>query len=229
MSRSADALHCTIERMAEQGQLYCWTFTFPTVLDVKFARQRWALLSRSLVTQLGFRGVRVFELHDSHGLHIHAVALGMYPLRLVRAICSRFNFGRVHVFRIKANPFYICKYVTKTYRKENPWLKGSRLWAWIGDKSDCDLHSKVKDIVYTSPSSTIARELIRMGHAPFSSLALAAKIHCSLLAGDLLNLKFSSWAMYYLDLLTSWDRQQATAAGGRVATPPAGAMAATAA
>jgi len=200
MSRSRDALHANIDRLADKGQLYFWTFTFPTVIDVAVARRRWASLSRDLVRCVGFSGVRVFELHDTHGLHIHAVVVGRYSLRLVRTLCLRNNFGRVHVMRITRNPFYICKYVTKSYRADNPWLKGARLWAFIGTEA----RTRCKDIEYESAQSTICKILISQGHLPFAAMTVAAKIYCSLIAGDLETL--GGWASYFVLLCERHDR-----------------------
>ena len=148
-AKSKDALCFTIDRLSEQGRLYFWTFTFSELFEVSEARKRWQLCCRELVSKTGFLGVRVYEMHENHGLHIHAVVCGKYNLRLVRRIVTQYGFGRIHVQRVSHNPYYICKYVNKADRPE--CLRGCRLWAAFGGRVEkkC-IHTRGRDIEYDS-------------------------------------------------------------------------------
>lgn len=121
-------------------RLYMWTFTFADVESVSTASRRWAELQRALCRHNGFSGVRVYELHDAHGMHIHVVVPERYDVRVVRGFCQVYGFGRVHVCRLRQAAWsYITKYLTKGSRAA--CMKGRRLWACIGGFKG----AKVKD------------------------------------------------------------------------------------
>lgn len=64
--RSKSALQLNILNLANFNQvskISFWTFTLPCVLHPKDAASLWRCLCRDLVRSVGFRGVRVFELH----------------------------------------------------------------------------------------------------------------------------------------------------------------------
>ncbi|CAN5816687.1 hypothetical protein BH09VER1_BH09VER1_33860 [soil metagenome] len=73
MRKSQTAFLFSAERLAEEG-LYMWTFTFSDVLAINETRKLW----NHLLTLLRRKwpdlcGLRVFELHDTHGLHVHLI------------------------------------------------------------------------------------------------------------------------------------------------------------
>ena len=138
--KSLGALGHNVQFIAEQfGEMYFWTFTFPVVHDPRDASSLWRDFCRELVRSLGFRGVRVFELHPGgHGLHIHVFTPDFQDVNQVRNIAHRFSFGRLHVERwgildAQQAASYMCKYVCKDI---NDWkgfhLKGMRWWATFG-------------------------------------------------------------------------------------------------
>jgi hypothetical protein len=139
---------------AEGKQVYLWTFTFSEALDVKEARKLWTLFAREMVVNLNFRAVRVFELHPGgHGLHIHAVACGRVPVRLVRQLSRKHKFGRIHVGLVRENAYYIGKYLSKSNRA--PCLRGARLWQTVGlDKRET---CRVRDVSIDSLASRSVR------------------------------------------------------------------------
>ena len=64
-----------------------WTFTFAAVLDVKATRKKW----NHLLTLLKRRwpklvGLRVFELHKNHGLHVHLVTNRWIDVNVAREL-----------------------------------------------------------------------------------------------------------------------------------------------
>jgi hypothetical protein len=126
-------------------KLYMWTFTFAAVLDVKATRKKW----NHLLTLLKRRwpklaGLRVFELHKNHGLHVHLVTNRWIDVNVARELALLAGWGRIHVMRI---PPERASYLAKYLSKERPeCLKGWRLWAGFGDWD----WTKVKDVVFDS-------------------------------------------------------------------------------
>jgi len=131
VSRSSDACRVNIRHLLDTGKCWMWTFTFAEVLAIDEGCKRWSALSAALVREFGFTAVRVFELHPGgHGLHIHCVARGWYPIRRLRSLSGAYGFGRIHVTKKPiVNPFYICKYLGK---EESAWCSGRRTWACVG-------------------------------------------------------------------------------------------------
>jgi hypothetical protein len=85
--------------------------------------------------------IRVYELHDEHGLHIHWLVDRFLPVQVVRRIAKRHGFGRIHAKRCgKWVGDYLAKYLSKEVRAA--CLKGKRLWAGFGNATWC----RVKDI-----------------------------------------------------------------------------------
>ena len=132
--------------------LYMWTLTFKEVLDIKDTRARWNYLLTLIKRRWpNLCGLRVFELHKTHGLHVHLVTNRFIDVNIMRALAIKAGWGRIHVQRIPAERAdYLAKYLSK----ERPeCLKGWRLWAGFGKWE----WTKVKDVVFDSPFSRIYR------------------------------------------------------------------------
>jgi len=129
-----------------------WTFTFKEALDVKKTRKKWNHLLTLLVkTFTGLCGLRVFELHESHGLHVHLVTNRFLDVNQARKLATQAGWGRVHVMRI---PLERAGYLAKYLSKERPeCLKRWRLWAGFGDWD----WTRVKDVISDSRFSRIYR------------------------------------------------------------------------
>lgn len=145
--KSHTAFKFNVERLFESSQsgVYFWTSTFRKVVTVKEASKLWSAFAKDIVRELGLYGLRVYELHDEHGLHIHWMVDRFVPVQIVRRIAERHGFGRIHVKRCgKWVGDYLAKYLTKEARAL--CLKGKRLWAAFGDARWC----RVKDIIVSS-------------------------------------------------------------------------------
>jgi hypothetical protein len=135
--------------------VFFWTFTFRECLDVKEARKQWnTFLTRLRKRYPDFSGVRVFEMHESHGIHVHLLTrrwLSVVALREIIATARKTAWGRIHVVRAREGVGdYLAKYLSK---ERPPCLKGWRLWAGFGDWE----WTRVKDIEVESPLSLIYR------------------------------------------------------------------------
>jgi hypothetical protein len=141
--KSHIALKFNVEKLFEgpESGVYFWTSTFREVLTIKQASRKWSAFAKDLVREFGVSGVRVYELHDEHGLHIHWLVNRFLPVQIVRRIAERHGFGRIHAKRCgKWVGDYLAKYLSKEVRAK--CLKGKRLWAGFGSTTWC----RVKDI-----------------------------------------------------------------------------------
>ena len=152
MNKSKQAFLFSAERLSEQG-LYMWTLTFRELLAVKQTRKRW----NHLLTLIRRRwpelcGLRVFELHKLHGLHVHLVTNRHIDVNVVRALANRAGWGRINVKRIPPErAAYLAKYLGKI-RPEA--FHGWRLWAGFGNWD----WSRVGDIEVESGRSKAWRQ-----------------------------------------------------------------------
>lgn len=116
-----------------------WTFTFKKVLHDEVCMWRWnRLIWRIQRTYRDLKGIRVVEIHPgrnlhnlSHGLHFHALFNRRIPIRWVRRIAAKLDFGRIHVTK-KPVPLEQALYIGKYLTKDQPGLaKGCRRWGSI--------------------------------------------------------------------------------------------------
>jgi len=152
MNKSRQAFLFSAQRLSEQG-LYMWTLTFRELLAVKETRKRW----NHLLTLIRRRwpelcGLRVFELHKHHGLHVHLVTNRRIDVNVVRALAKQAGWGRVNVKRIPADrASYLAKYLGKdrpeAFYRWQLW-GGFGKWDW----------SRVGDILVESGRSTSWRQ-----------------------------------------------------------------------
>jgi len=153
MKKTKAAFLLSCRALSKPGPLFQWTFTFEEVVAAKIARKRWnhllTLLLRSWPT---LQGIRVFELHEEHGLHVHAIVNQRIDVNVVRELATQAGWGRVHVKQI---PAYQASYIGKDLTKKRaPFLRGWRLWAAFGNGWQ---PTKAKNIVSLSLFSTIYR------------------------------------------------------------------------
>jgi hypothetical protein len=80
-----------------------WTFTFAELLSIKDTRKRWNhFLTLLLRTWPELQGVRVFELHEEHGLHVHLATNRFIDVNIVRELAGKACWGRIHVMPMPA-------------------------------------------------------------------------------------------------------------------------------
>lgn len=158
MNRSRLALTFTLEKLAEEEKvLGFWTFTTWTAQDIDYAIDQWAIVGRSLV-RLGWRFVRVFEMHETHGLHVHVVG-GWWPIEVIHNVVKNSVFGRVHVERVedvKGAVGYLAKYLQK---ERDKCLRGRRVWAACGMKGWAG-RTRVADVVVCDPVRNLMRRVL---------------------------------------------------------------------
>jgi len=149
MTKSKAAFTFATQTLGKET-LFLWTFTFREVLDIKATRKRW----NHLLTLLKQRwpklcGLRVFELHESHGLHVHLLTNSWIDVNAARILAHQAGWGRIHVTRMPAeHAGYVGKYLSK---ERPPCFKHWRLWAGFGAWD----FTRAKDVFYDSPFSRI--------------------------------------------------------------------------
>lgn len=124
-------------------RLYLWTFTFKELLAVKETRKRWNHLLTLLLRQWPrLQGLRVFELHQAHGLHVHLVTNQYINVNRARELATQAGWGRIHVMPMPSeHAGYLAKYLSK----ERPeCLFRWRLWAGFGKGWEW---TKVRDLI----------------------------------------------------------------------------------
>lgn len=132
MTRTGFALQLLCEAVVARSRATFWTFTFPEMTSPKVGARMWSALSRDIVRRLSIWGVRVFELHEAGGLHVHLLVHDRMPIGVVRYLAEKHGFGRINVdkcYRGKL-PQYLTKYLQKQARDSS--LYGKRLWAAVG-------------------------------------------------------------------------------------------------
>ena len=152
MNKSKAAFLFSSQTLGKQ-QLYLWTFTFAELLGVKETRKRWNhLLTLLLRAWPNLQGLRVFELHKEHGLHVHLVTNQFIDVNRARELAAQAGWGRIHVARMPSeHAGYLAKYLSK----ERPeCLVRWRLWAGFGGSWEW---TKVKDVIRETLFSQIYR------------------------------------------------------------------------
>jgi len=131
MTKSKAAYLFATQTLGKES-LYMWTFTFKKLLGVKDTRKRWnRLLTAMKRTWPGLQGIRVFEMHKRHGLHVHMVTNERIDVVQARALAEKAGWGRIHVTVMPAeHARYLAKYLSK---ERPPCLKRWRLWAAFGE------------------------------------------------------------------------------------------------
>jgi hypothetical protein len=142
MTKSKAAFLFAARTLGKQ-KLFLWTFTFKEVLAVKETRKRWNHLLTLLLREWpSLQGLRVFELHAEHGLHVHLATNQFVDVNRARELATQAGWGRIHVTRMPSeHSGYLAKYLSK----ERPecfyrW----RLWAGFGKGWEW---TRVKDVI----------------------------------------------------------------------------------
>jgi hypothetical protein len=93
MSKSKAAFLFASKTLGKQ-QLFLWTFTFKDLLSVKDTRKRWNYLLTLLLRRWPkLQGLRVFELHKEHGLHVHLLTNQFIDVNEARRLALQANWG----------------------------------------------------------------------------------------------------------------------------------------
>ena len=155
--KSRSAFEFTVRKMLRRSpKLYFWTFTFREVHSLKIAMERWNHFLTLLKRKLGFRGVRVLELHEEHGCHFHVITNQRFPIRKILALGVRYGFGRIDVRRITdatQTVSYLCKYLSKPRVR---CLKRARLWSAFGKIE----RTRVRDVLLDTQKVRLLRRIM---------------------------------------------------------------------
>jgi hypothetical protein len=152
MTKSKAAFLCASQTLGKQ-RLYLWTFTFKELVAVKETRKRWNhLLTLLLRTWPALQGLRVFELHEEHGLHVHLITNQFIDVNCAPKLATQAGWGRIHVTAMPSeHAGYLAKYLSK---KRAECLYRWRLWAGFGKGWEW---TKVKDVIRETLFSRVYR------------------------------------------------------------------------
>jgi len=158
MTKSEFAFRASCLKLQRQcPKLYFWTFTFRAVMPDWYYSNTWSRFIRVLQDLYGgqLRGLKVTELHKSHGIHYHCLLNQRVWVGEVRRIGKRFGIGRVHVVHADATSVpYLAKYLSKDYRN------GTKLFARIPRWNTIGLFrgTRKRDVICSSPFHDAMKE-----------------------------------------------------------------------
>jgi len=176
LNRAQTAFTMSAENlMKEYGKLYFWTFTFiDTPIDDTYANEDWHEFHVRLRWWFpNLRGLRVTELHRSHGIHYHALVNMRIPIDRVKRIARGtgrlsgerryLDFGRMSVTKCDLNTaHYLIKYFNKTYVKTYQLYSGRR-WGTIGYRRGERWYVQCRDVKFETEALR-NREEVFGGH-----------------------------------------------------------------
>jgi hypothetical protein len=181
LSRTAAAFTFTAERLAKESPaLFFWTFTFKNVPATdEHAMEDWAALMRRVEHHFPeCQGVRVCELHRSHGIHFHCIVNVRLPIRKLQELMrgsglltgrNRYlDFGRMSVTKCDANTIdYLAKYLTKQYRRAHDFARRRR-WGCIGGFKP----TRCRDIEYDTIANRNRKSMFGAVKVPFDVMLM---------------------------------------------------------
>lgn len=165
MNKSHAAFLMSSKRM-KASRRYYWTVTASNLLAVDETRHRWNHLLTLLAREYPhLRGLRVFELHLEHGLHVHLETNQWLDVGRVRQLAERAGWGRIHVVR---RPEWYARYIAKTLSQPRPkCLSGWRLWAPFGKWSATKVRDVIHDTLFTRTYRAVKQWLGWTGNQGF--------------------------------------------------------------
>jgi hypothetical protein len=180
LSRTVAAFQFSVEKLSRESEkTYFWTFTFKEVpmWDEIAMIDYHTFMVRVTNHFPWLRGMRISELHKTHGLHFHAIVNHRIPLRRLKALahgsgrCNGKNryldFGRMHVTECNMDTmFYLSKYLGKDFRKQYGFQH--RRWGTIGGFDGV----RCKDIIYETNWHRNKEELFPGMKIPFGAAML---------------------------------------------------------
>ena len=130
MNKSKAAYLFATETLGKQS-LYMWTFTFREALDVKDTRKRWNHLLTLLEAEFSnLCGLRVFEMHEFHGLHVHPVTNRFLDGNKARLLAEQAGWGahscEAHPHRARGLPCEISQQGTPSMSEAMAAVGGIR-------------------------------------------------------------------------------------------------------
>lgn len=163
-------------------EVYFWTFTFRSVpMDDAYAMEDWHTFQARLCREFPWVwGIRVTELHRSHGIHFHFFINARIAIWHMRRLVygrgflagrNRYtDFGRIQVVKCDKDPrsiAYLSNYLTKQYRIDN-WFGNRRRWATFGGFEG----SRCMDIEYVSDATKNRDHIFGMCQCSYTALMM---------------------------------------------------------
>ena len=132
------------------SRIYFWTFTLKSVEPDWYYSNVWSAFFRALGDLYGgaLHGLKVVELHKTHGLHWHALLNQRIWVGEVRRLAKRYGIGRVSVsIADRGSIDYLSKYVGKGLKRRRPLCSNAARWGTCGGFAG----TRVRDLDVDSP------------------------------------------------------------------------------
>lgn len=211
LNKTSFAFQCSVKRLAQtEEKLYFWTFTFVHVpINDRYAMMDWHTLHGRIQREFpGIKGLRVAEMHKSHGMHFHLIVNRRIPIRRIKELYrgtghiagrNRFlDFGRTSVSKCDEGvAIYLSKYLSK--QKMALFSPHTRRWSAIGGFQ----HVKKNDIEFIDDSSRNKKKLFGKRQIAFVTMMMMK--HYSAMWGSLKN-----WPPEHVALVLQQDNGKVT-------------------
>ena len=168
MGKSVNAFLFSLDTLwhLSLGHLWFWTLTFVTAQEDAVGAAAWSDFQDAACKSIlkGVRGVRVFQLHRSHGIHVHFVCDKRLAFWRVAKLAGRFGFGKIDVAKVRPVrsggvwrlPGYLARDMGKACREKRRWLGRRRLWGAFGPWRN--ERTRVSDVKVEGDAVRLARE-----------------------------------------------------------------------
>jgi hypothetical protein len=141
----------------ESEHVYMWPLTFREVVPVWWCMNTHGRFVKELRKWYPkFKGLRVTEVHDMHGIHYHWLVDTWMDVELLNILAPRFGFGRLGVTEAdRGAAAYLAKYMSK--RGQAPMFRKLSRWGTLGGF----IPSRIRDIEIQSETSARLNQLRR--------------------------------------------------------------------
>lgn len=156
MNKSKAAFIMSVEKLFDESEhVYMWTLTFREVMPAWWYMNTHTFFVKEVKKWYPkFKGLRVTEVHDIHGIHYHWLVNTWMDVDLMRHLGRKFGIGRVHVVEAdRGAALYLAKYMFK--EKQKSAMSKLSKWGTLGGFIPC----RVGDIEVQSETVDKTKEL----------------------------------------------------------------------
>lgn len=184
MTKSKAAFIMSVEKLFDESEhVYMWTLTFREVMPAWWYMNTHTLFVKEVKKWYSdFKGLRVTEVHDIHGIHYHWLVDTWMDADLMRHLGRKFGIGRVHVVEAdRGAALYLAKYMAK--EKQKSAMSKLSKWGTLGGFIPC----RVRDIEIQSKTTDRIKQICndwcalngkkQVPHAIFMRIVRIAQTH----------------------------------------------------
>jgi hypothetical protein len=156
MTKSKAAFLMSVEKLFDESpDVYMWTITFRDVMPVWWYMNTHTHFVKEVKKWYpNFKGMRVTEVHDMHGIHYHWLVDTWMDADMMRYLGRKFGIGRVHVVKAdRGAALYLAKYFGK--KEQSPAIAKLSKWGTLGGFESC----RIRDVEIQSKTTDRIKQL----------------------------------------------------------------------